>query len=239
MKFLLKMSFIVLAIALTVTGSSGPSYADDQPLKGKVIESMDSGGYTYVQIENNGVKTWVAVPRTKVVAGQDITFAPGTEMGNFESKTLKRKFDSIIFSGGVIAQGEKAPEVKSPGSKGSTVISAEKITVDKASGPDAYTVAEIFQHGKDLEGKQVVIRAKAVKVSEGIMNKNWVHLQDGSGDAKTGNNDLVATSDDLPKTGDVVFVSGTLHIDKDFGSGYKYKVIIEKASIKKEAPIKK
>ncbi len=233
MKVLMKIFFIVLVLALTVFGSALTSFAaDDQPLTGKVIESMDSGGYTYIQIENNGKKTWVAVPKTKVVKGQDITLSPGAEMGNFESKTLKRKFDSIIFSGGVIGQGEKGIEKKSPGSKGSAVVVTEKIKVDKASGPDAYTVAEIFQNSKKLEEKKVVIRGKVVKVSAGVMKKNWIHLQDGTGDS--GNNDLVVTSDDLPQVGDVVTASGTLYNDKDFGGGYKYKVIVEKAGIKKE-----
>jgi hypothetical protein len=68
---------------------------------------MDSGGYTYAQIENKGVKTWVAVPKTKVIKGQNISFATGAEMQNFESKTLKRTFDRIIFSGGVIGQKGK------------------------------------------------------------------------------------------------------------------------------------
>ena len=232
MKVSLKVFFIVLVLALTVTGSSLPSYAADaQVLSGKVVQTMDSGGYTYVQIENNGKKTWVAVPKTKVVKGQDISFAPGAEMENFESKTLNRKFDSIIFSGGVLGQGQKDIEKKSPGSKGSAVVVTEKIKVDKASGPDAYTVAEIFQHSKHLEEKKVVVRGKVVKVSAGVMKKNWIHLQDGTGDA--GNNDLVVTSDDLPKVGDVVTASGTLYNDKDFGGGYKYKVIIEKANIKK------
>ena len=108
MKVLLKMSFIALVLALTVTGSALPSYAaDDKALSGKVVETMDSGGYTYAQIDNKGVKTWVAVPKTKIVKGQNISFAPGMEMQNFESKTLKRKFDKIIFSGGVIDQKKK------------------------------------------------------------------------------------------------------------------------------------
>ncbi len=235
MKVLLKISFIVLMLALTVSGSNLPSFAADiQTLTGKVVETMDSGGYTYVQIENNGKKTWVAVPKTKVVLGQDITLSPGNEMRNFESKTLKRKFDSIIFSGGVIGQGEKVIEKKSPGSKGNAVVVTEKIKVDKASGPEAYTVAEIFQHSKDLEGKKVVVRGKAVKVSVGIMSKNWIHLQDGSGDAKAGNHDLVLTSKDLANVGDVVTASGTLYNNKDFGGGYKYNVIIEETVITKE-----
>ena len=108
MKVLLKISFIVLVFALTVTGSALPSYAaGDQALTGKVVQTMDSGGYTYAQIENKGVKTWVAVPKAKVVKGQNITFAPGMEMQNFESKTLKRTFDRIVFSGGVVEQKGK------------------------------------------------------------------------------------------------------------------------------------
>ena len=108
MKVLLKMSFVVLMLALTISGSSLPSYAADaQGPSGKVVQTMDSGGYTYAQIENKGVKTWVAVPKTKIVKGQNITFAPGAEMQNFESRTLKRTFDKIIFSGGVVEQKKK------------------------------------------------------------------------------------------------------------------------------------
>ena len=108
MKVLLKISFIALVLALTVPGSSLPSYAEDnRTLTGKVVQTMDSGGYTYAQIENKGLKTWVAVPKTKVVKGRNISFAPGMEMQNFESKTLKRTFDKIIFSGGVIGQKGK------------------------------------------------------------------------------------------------------------------------------------
>lgn len=71
-------------------------------LSGKVAETMDAGGYTYVSIENGGKKTWVAVPQTKVKVGQQVSCQPGMEMKNFTSKTLKRTFDSIIFSGGVM-----------------------------------------------------------------------------------------------------------------------------------------
>lgn len=74
----------------------------DGSLSGKVAETMNSGGYTYVSLEKNGKKTWVAVPQTTVKVGQELTCQPGMEMKNFTSKTLKRTFDSIIFSGGVL-----------------------------------------------------------------------------------------------------------------------------------------
>lgn len=73
----------------------------DSSLSGKVVETMNSGGYTYVALENNGKKIWVAVPETKVKTGQMVTCQPGGEMKNFTSKTLKRTFDSIIFSPGI------------------------------------------------------------------------------------------------------------------------------------------
>jgi len=223
-----KLASIILVAALAVAAGALSSYAGEA-LTGKVLETMDSGGYTYLQMETGGKKIWVAIPKTKVEKGQNISVSPGAEMKDFESKTLKRKFDSIIFSGGVVGQ-KVGDSAKSPGSKGSAVTVAEKIKVDKATGPDAYTVAEIFKNAKKLQEKKVVVRGKVVKVSAAVMKKNWIHIQDGTGDA--GSNDLVVTSDDLPKVGDVVTASGTLYNDKDFGGGYKYKVIIEKGTIK-------
>jgi len=71
-------------------------------LSGKVVETMNSGGYTYVSLENGGKRTWVALPDSKVKVGQQITCQPGMPMQNFTSKTLKRTFDMIIFSGGIM-----------------------------------------------------------------------------------------------------------------------------------------
>jgi hypothetical protein len=73
----------------------------DGSISGKVVETMNSAGYTYVSVENNGKRTWVALPETKVKVGQEITCQPGMEMQNFTSKTLKRTFASIVFSTGV------------------------------------------------------------------------------------------------------------------------------------------
>ncbi len=70
-------------------------------LSGKVIETMNSGGYTYVLLESTGKHTWVAAPLAKVQVGQQVTCQPGMEMKNFTSKTLNRTFESIIFSTGI------------------------------------------------------------------------------------------------------------------------------------------
>ncbi|MBZ0157429.1 MAG: hypothetical protein K8I29_14620 [Alphaproteobacteria bacterium] len=96
--------FVAGMIALSLCAVSLPdTHAGAQNgVSGKVVETMDSGGYTYVRLEKNGKKIWAAIPQTKVSKGQTISLKPGTEMVNFESKTLKRSFDTIIFSEGMI-----------------------------------------------------------------------------------------------------------------------------------------
>jgi len=204
-------------------------------LSGKVVETMNAGGYTYVLIEKNGKKTWIAVPEMEVSVGQQMAFQPGQEMKNFTSKTLNRTFKSVIFSGGPVPQkgtGDKTASVKAPGSKAAVVVSNEKISVEKAAGPDAYTVGEIYAKRASLEKKTVVVKGKVVKVSKGIMGKNWIHIQDGTGDSSKGTHDLVVTTvADTAAVGDTVTVKGIVYKDKDFGAGYKYDAIMEEATI--------
>ncbi len=213
------------------------------PLSGKVVETMNSGGYTYVCLEKNGKKTWVAVPEMKVTVGREMAFQPGVEMQNFPSKTLNRTFDRIIFSAGPAsahsasgkqtAPAGKAAAATGIGSMAASVPAAKDVKVEKAAGPDAYTIGEIFEKRKTLDKKTVVVRGKVVKVSAGIMGANWIHLQDGTGNSAKGTHDLVVTSQDMPSVGDVVTLKGALAADKDFGAGYQYTVIIEKASIQR------
>jgi hypothetical protein len=225
----------------TMTGGpAGAASGAELNPTGKVVETMDGGGYTYANLEKAGSKTWVAFPTLETRVGETLSFKNCMEMPGFESKALKRKFDSILFCGApevkpsaAGAKTKMAEGKKSPGSTGAASAVVGKIKVEKASGANAYTVAEIFEKRAALNGKQVVVQGQVVKVSTGIMNKNWIHLQDGSGSEAKKTNNLVVTSNDEPKVGSVVTVSGTLIKDKDFGSGYKYNAIIEKASVKK------
>lgn len=85
-----------------MNGAMAPASTENIVLSGKVAETMNSGGYTYVSIEKSGKKTWVAIPLTPVRVGQEIALQPGMEMKNFTSKTLNRTFESVIFSGGLM-----------------------------------------------------------------------------------------------------------------------------------------
>ena len=94
------------------------------------------------------------------------------------------------------------------------------------------TIKDLFERRAALAGKTVKVRGKVVKVTEGVMGSNWFHLQDGTGAA--GTNDLTVTSDGNAKVGDLVVISGTLATDKDFGMGYRYEAIVEKATLTAE-----
>lgn len=218
-------------------------------LSGKVLDAKSAGSYSYIYLEKkNGEKQWVALPAIEVAVGDQVDLSPGMEMKNFNSKALNRTFDSIIFSDGPITQQastgkeevkDAKEEIKkahegsmSADKKQGIETQTENIKVDKASGPNAYTVGELFQKKGELNGKNVIVKAKVVKVSQNIMDRNWLHLRDGSGDATKGTHDLTVTTKELPKVGDIITVSGNLAKDKDLGAGYKYEVIMEDASIK-------
>lgn len=118
----------------------------------------------------------------------------------------------------------------SAGSIGATAPYVE-VEIEKASGDNGYTVAQIFDKAASLTGNTVRVRGKVVKVSPNIMGRNWIHIQDGTGDPLNNSHDLVVTSQDLPETDTVVVAEGVLAADKDFGYGYEYQAIIEEAAI--------
>ncbi len=217
---------------------NSPQAMSGDPLVGTVAETMNSGGYTYILLQTKSKMFWVAIAESKVTVGEEVVLAPGMEMIEFHSKSLNRTFDSIVFSEGMISQGGTAaddatPHKKTYGSSGAKPSTQKDITVEKAEGGNAYTVAELFEKRKELDNQDIVLKGKVVKVTARIMNKNWLHIQDGTGSAQEGTNDMVVTTMDLPSVGDTVTIKGVLFADKDFGSGYKYNAIVEFGQVSK------
>ncbi len=128
--------------------------------------------------------------------------------------------------------GANGAELKgeSGGSLGAVVPSAD-VNVHKATGENSRSVGECFAQAKELDGKKVRVRGKVMKVSRLIMGKNWLHLQDGTGNPMQNRHDLVVTTLDEPKEGEVVTIEGVLAANRDFGAGYRYEVIVEDARV--------
>ena len=201
-----------------------------QGVSGKVVETMNSGGYTYALVAKDGAKTWVALPQSAIAVGNVIACQPGMEMTNFKSPSLNRTFESIIFSAGLAPVGPVA--APTPGAAAAPAAApTEAITVSKAEGAEAQTIGEIFEKKDSLANKPVAVQGKVVKISRGILGKNWLHLQDGTGNQAARTNDLVVTTAALPEVGTVVTIKGNLSLNRDFGAGYRYDVIVEDAEV--------
>jgi hypothetical protein len=94
------------------------------------------------------------------------------------------------------------------------------------------SIADVFARRDALSGRPVTVRGRVVKFNGGILDRNWLHIQDGSGSSAAHDNDLTITTDAGASVGDVVTASGVLGTNKDFGAGYAYEAILEKATLK-------
>ena len=125
------------------------------------------------------------------------------------------------------SQQAKMPAGHPPTDDKSSKSQIEVSGIDRVE--DGKTVAEIFAGKEDLAGKEVLVRGRVIKFTSKIMGKNWLHLQDGSG--SEGTNDLTVTTNTIVKVGDLVLVNGVVSVDRDFGFGYSYDVILEDAKV--------
>jgi hypothetical protein len=212
---------------------------------GTVLSTKDASNYTYLEIQGAEGVFWAAVPRTTVKQGDKVELQNGAVMNNFEAKVLGRKFDTIVFAGGVVVNGKQTeeaanmPPAPAMGSKekqqempvdaGSHMkadTAADASGVKRAAG--GVTIAEILAKPAAYKDKKIVLQAKVTKFLPEIMKKNWLHLKDAS----VKDTDIVATSAQQFKVGDVVLLEGTVKTDQDFGFGYKYAVLVEEVKKK-------
>lgn len=206
-------------------------------LTGNVLETMDAGGYTYLRLDTAGGPAWAAVDQSKVKNGARVTVVASVAMDGFESRTLGRRFDRIVFGtlemagegGGHAAATLAAPHA----SVMSGPADVGPIKVSKAGLPDGRTVAEVFAQRAALDAKPVAVRGKVVKFLPGIMGRNWLHLRDGTGSPEAKDHDLTVTTSETVAVGDVVLMRGTVRKDLDFGAGYAYAVLVEQAKLSK------
>ena len=168
-----------------------------------VLESMSSGGYTYMKVQDGSKNYWIAMTQRAVSKGDTISYSEQGWMQNFHSKTLNKTFDSILFAANATPKSTPKLQNLTPSKMNSNF--QEKGT---------HSIAELFANRDKYVNKTVTVKGKITKTSNGIMKLNWVHIQDGSNFQNM--NDLVFTSTQIPpKVGSVVYATGKLIKDKD------------------------
>jgi len=200
---------------------SGAGGAAAETFTGSVVETMNSGGYTYARLKADDREVWIAASEMPVTEGQSLTVALTMPMAGFHSNTLDRDFELIYFVSGVAREGQAIePPPAAP-------------AVEALAPPEGgLSIADVWAKRESLAGKAVTVRGTVVKANNAIMGRNWFHLQDGSGASADGTHDLTVTTDAVVGVGQVVTVTGVLAVDKDFGAGYAYGAIIEGATVK-------
>ncbi|MDP2721629.1 MAG: GW dipeptide domain-containing protein [Bacteroidales bacterium] len=241
--------FLALVIALALSGcNNAPDSTATQTNWGhtvKVADVIQTTNYTYLEVAENGSKYWMAIPKSDIAIGKVVYYNSGLPMTNFESKELKRTFDKVLFvqviSDDPAGDGQMAkmtPAVSQP----ANMSSEERVASNKSGGekkkievdplPGGMTLADVINKRSALAGKEITVKGVVTKYNAGIMNRNWLHIQDGT---ETGGYfDMTITTNDEAKVGDIVVFKGTLNVNKDFGAGYTYEYIIEDATLQKE-----
>ena len=154
--------------------------------------------------------------RSMTPAGQTSGEAPGT-------------FSDAAQSEG----GSHGMTSKSTGGSSSAIVPLAGAKVERSTAENGYTVGELFARAADLNKQKVTVQGQVVKISRNIMGRNWIHIQDGTGNPMKNTHDLVITSSALIEKGSVASFEGVLAADKDFGAGYRYDAIIEDAVVVK------
>jgi hypothetical protein len=254
----LTVAGLTAALLLTQIGcaESGQEPATDNPalaapvpagmVRGVVLETMNAGAYTYVLIKTDQDERWVAVPKTPVLVDDVVQTGQGMPMSDFESKTLNRTFDVVYFAGGLQNLTTPAAAAPAPAPVQSdaalppghpttdTTVEAPVADIKVAELTPGQDIAYVYANKDSLAGQQISLRGKVVKYNANILGTNFIHIQDGSGEVADGSNDLIVTSTTETAVGETIVLTGTIVLDKDFGAGYSFPVLMDDASITTE-----
>lgn len=193
-----------------------------------VKDFMNAGTYVYLKVDENGKEYWMAIPNTKIEKGATYYYSGGMEMKDLESKQLGKTFDFITFAEGISLSKVAAskPKVKSTHN---SVSHESHEAINVVLPKNGTSIAELYAKPANFKDKEIIVRGKVVKVNKNILGKNWIHIIDGT--SFENNRDLTITSSKVATVGDVVTFKATVTLNKDFGAGYVYNLLLENGEI--------
>ena len=205
-KYLFAVSLIHLLAVCQV------SAADEEGYSGVVAETLDTGPYTYVLMDTGSEKIWFAGPAADIKVGDSIKITSVMPMPKYYSKSLDREFEMLYFVTSLTGEEQSEGEV------------ALDLSIMKAEG--GKTITEIMDQQQQLAGQVVSVRGQVIKYNRNILDNNWIHIRDSSGEQ-----DLTITTKESVALGDVIVAVGKIGLNRDFGYGYVYDVMLEDAKI--------
>lgn len=226
-----------LLVASCVRNKNGQSVQGTETANEKVFEVSEviqASNYTYLKVKENSDEKWMAVTKQDIRIGDVYYYEGALQMTNFHSKDLDRTFEEVYFISQISKKPSMMDKLENMGGsaepKHSGKIETKQKSAIKLEKSDSeMTIAEVFANRDKYSGKEIEIRGVVVKVNKEIMGRNWIHIQDGT--SSDGKFDLTITSQDLAQVNEEVTFKGVITLEKDFGAGYFYDVIMEDASL--------
>lgn len=186
----------------------------------KVKEILAATKYLYLLVQENNEEFWIAVRKQDIKIGKTYFYNRGLLKTNFKSNEHDKVFDRIYFVTSLVKSNHSDHvNKKKLELEGSKTVKNNKTPEVKGS----VKISELVNNQKKYEGKTIQISGRCSKTNPNIMGRNWIHIKDGSMD----NYDLVITSDHFVKKGSMVTIKAKVTLNKDFGAGYSYKLILE------------
>ncbi|MEX1384468.1 hypothetical protein [Lutibacter sp.] len=231
---------LVISILLVVSCKEKSNYSkietpqtDSKTTVHKIVidEFIGGGTYAYLNVTENNESYWMAIPIMDVKEGGTYYYNGGMVMKDFKSEQLNRVFEEIIFVEGIRTSEELMAKPQNDGHNHTQNAIAdvveEVVKIEKAA--NGIHLNELLSNKKAFAGKEVILKGKVIKVNNGIMEKNWVHIADGTqfADKKS----ITITTQELAKVGDVVTFKGKVTLEKDFGYGYVYDILLEEGKL--------
>lgn len=234
---------VILLLFLSCNNKKTNKTTDEPEIhKGVVQDVLHVREYSYILVLEDGQEKWLAAPITNVEKGGTYYYSKTMEMKNFESKELNKVFETVYFIEKIGATEDDAKLPLTANPHPSTMMSNPQTATKDAPKPvivkkevnvtaseNTISIAELFKNRETYNNTIVRLRGEVTKYNPAIMNINWLHMQDGT--EYNGEFDLTVTTSGTVKIGDVVTIEGKVTLNKDFGAGYIYNIIIENATI--------
>ncbi len=220
---------MLIALMAILAGCNNTSGDDAVTVKVKAVEQV--ANYTYLMVKGKGPTYWVAVTSTDIAVGESITYQGGNVMENFYSKELDRTFEKVLFLDGL--EGSQSSPMGSgmAGTTQGSEVKNDRLKTSIEAEEGTVSIAELYADPAAYEGKTIRVKGEVAKFNPNIMERNWIHLQDGTD--FEGMYDLTVTSQEGFVVGQVLTVEGILALNRDFGYGYSYELLLEKATVAK------
>lgn len=228
-----KSIYLLVLLTFFIAGCQSNSSVKQSKVKNPnlhevtVKEVVQTSAYTYLLLKEENTQYWAAVSRAEIEEGKTYYYDSFMEMKEFPSKELNKTFESIYFINELSTEPIPTAMEMAEEQHTGKVTSDKNISISVTPVEGGVSIANLYKNRNDYAEKVITVTGQVTKVNTGIMGKNWLHIQDGTSDGE--NYDLTITTDDVASIGDVVIFQGKISLNKDFGYGYAYDILMEDA----------